>query len=251
MIDHTKVKLGKAPARLDERTLFLSSYLVKDELPPIPDTCDWGKSVDKWGLYRNDEIGDCAIVGPANQIHLTHDNAGRPWTPPESEVIKAYSALTKYDPQTGKNDTGCVMLDVMNYWRYVGIAGNKIQAYVGVNPRNIKQVRTALYLFGGLIAGCGLPLSAQNQEVWDVVDPYLKGDSMPYSWGGHCVLIPSYDPWRCVTWGELQSFTPAWLATYCDELFAVVAKGWIKDSGKSPSGFDYQTLMADLQKVTR
>ena len=243
-------KLGKLPPKIDKRTLKLSRYLVPAELPEIPESWDWGKAVPNWPMYANDRIGDCAIAGPAHQIQIFHFNANRPWTPPESAVIRAYAEVSGYDPKTGKGDSGCVMLDVMNYWRKTGIADNNISAYVSVNPKNLKQVRTALYLFGGLVAGFGLPNTAQEQEVWDVTDPSLRGQAAPYSWGGHCVLFSAYNPWQAITWGYSQPFTPAFMATYCDELFAVAAKGWIRDDGTAPSGLNWVKLKEDLAKVT-
>lgn len=248
MIDHTQVKLGKHPPRHDVRTLKLSSYLMPGELPPVPDSQDWGKAVPQWPMYGNDRIGDCGLAGPGHAIQVFHFNAGRPWTPPEADIIKAYSDVSGYDPKTGKNDNGVNLLDVMNYWRKVGIAQNFIGAFVKVNPGDIREVKTALYLFGGLIAGIALPLTAKNQEVWDVVG--MGGNATPNSWGGHCVLFSKYAPWGAVTWGYVQPFTEAFMTHYCDELYAVAAKGWVMDTGKAPSGVAWRDLLADLQRVT-
>ena len=112
----------------------------------------------------------------------------------------------------------------------------------------------ATWLFGTLYMGLALPLSAQADigKVWnDLSDE-------PGTWGGHCTVSCGYSNlagFGCapvldaVTWGTTQRMTPAWLAKYCDELYAPLTAKWIEANGDAPSGFDLAQLTADLALV--
>jgi hypothetical protein len=56
----------------------------------------------------------------------------------------------------------------------------------------IPDIATAIWLFGGAYIGVELPISAQNQDVWDV--PANPGpNDEPGSWGGHAVYVVGYE----------------------------------------------------------
>jgi hypothetical protein len=63
--------------------------------------------------------------------------------------------------------------------------------------------------------------------------------------------IPYPGTLTCITWGQLKKMTWAWFENYCSEAYALVSKDWIKARGVSPSGFDLETLEADLKLVTQ
>jgi hypothetical protein len=251
MIDYSKVKLGKRSPIFKKTDLKLAKYVVSELLPEPPVSCEWGKPVKKFGMMLNDEIGDCTVAGAGHRIQLTHYNTGRPFDPPDSEILRIYKEISGYNgnPET---DNGAYLADMLSYWRKNGVAKNYISAYMRVNKYNSKIVKFSIWAFCGLYIGLALPNTCQDQKVWDVVDVNLQGDSIPGSWGGHCVVISGYNNnlYDVVTWGTTIKMTERFLFTYCDEAWACLAKGWIADSGKSPSGFDFKSLMTDLQKVT-
>lgn len=115
--------------------------------------------IQEWTAYASDEV-----------------------VPTDDEIIKAYSAITGYDPLTGVNDNGAVEIDVLNHWRRTGIAGRTIRAYVAVEPGNHDHVKDAVELFGNCYIGVGLPISAQRQRVWSVPPGGPVGDGEPWSW---------------------------------------------------------------------
>ena len=150
----------------------------------------------------------------------------------------------------------------------------------------IPDIATAIWLFGGAYIGVELPITAQNQDVWDVPANLTPNDE-PGSWGGHAIYLVGYDfqnsglgtrgsgpgttnsasrisnsgsqspapstqppTLTCITWGQTKKMTWAWFQKYCSEAYALVSKDWLKASGVAPSGFDLATLESDLKAVT-
>jgi hypothetical protein len=244
-------KLGKLAPRPDRRTLKLAWYL-HPQLPKPPAAVNYGAQVSDWGMYKNDQIGDCAIASPAHMIMAWTSSAAGLFVPPEPDVLAAYSAVSGYDPVTGANDDGCVMLDVLKYWASAGIAGRRIAGFTSANIRSPSEIKTALWLFGGLDVGLQLPLSAQDQDLWEIppaIDS-LAGDAAPGSWGGHAVCVVGYDVQglTVVTWGAPKRMTWPFFFAYCDEAYLALSDDFLID-GKSPAGFDLVTLQRDLQAV--
>jgi hypothetical protein len=239
--------LGKLPPQYDPRTLQLAKY-VTHELPAAPAKQIWSAKVKSWPMYMNDKIGNCAIAGPAHMVQGWSANAKKLVTIPDEAVLKGYQDVGGYQPGKPATDGGCIMLNVMKYWAKTGIGGHKIGAYASVSPRSTLYVQDAIYLFGGLNTGFALPVTAQNQSVWDVVPGAAKNqDAQPGSWGGHCVNIIDYDArsLTCVTWGALKKITWAFFKLYCDEAYAIISQDFLS-GGKAPNGFDVASLQTDL-----
>ena len=246
-------KLGKLPYVHDPRTFHLSTYLPV--LPKTPPTGDWGKAVkalsEPWGMDLNDEIGDCGVAGISHAQKLWIANSvGKRFQYTDADIIKTYSALSEYDPKTGANDNGIALISGLKYWQKIGFNGHKIDAYVKVDATNQARVNAALYLFGCLYAGIGLPITAQEQvgKIWTVTDTSLRGDAAPYAWGGHCVLLTAWgDKYKCITWGEEQFLDDQFLGTYADELWVPLSLDFFTKDHLTPVGLKYSQLLADLK----
>jgi hypothetical protein len=240
------MKLGKHAPKNDPRTLRLAHYLLPS-LPAAPLSSDWGTKIERWGMMRNDAVGDCTCATAGHMIETWSSVAGSLRIITDAEVIKAYSAVSGYDPATGANDNGAVEVDVLNYWRKTGIGGHKIGAYAAVNPKNPDHVKAGCWLFGGLYLGLALPLSAQSQDVWDVA----RRNGRAGSWGGHAVNVVAYDKnaLTCVTWGARKQMTWRFFEKYCDEAYALISSDWVNGKKKAPSGFDLAALQADLNAL--
>ena len=170
---------------------------------------------------------------------------------PDSDIVKAYTAVSGYNPETGYNDNGAACLDVLNYWRKNGVAGHNIYAFAAINHINMQHVKTAIYLFGGIYIGLNLPLSAKKQEIWDVIPTGTQsGLGVPSSWGGHCVCSIGYDDKYIyfVSWGQIKKATWLFFVAYCNEAYAVIGEDFA--GSKTPSGFDFKTLQAHLKELT-
>jgi hypothetical protein len=252
-VDHSSMRLGKREARRDPRTLKLGSFLSTAPALVPHKRIDWSLGVNSWPMYLNDQIGNCAIAGPAHMIQAWTNNKGSEIVLPDSDVIHAYSEVSGYVPGDDSTDNGCVMLDVLNYWRRTGIGGHKIEAYayVYVNPLNRAHVSLAIDLLGGAVLGVRLPLTAQTQEIWSLLNNG-GGAAKPGSWGGHCVVAVNYGPAGVVvvTWGRLLTLTWEFLELYCDEIFAVFSPDWASDGSDAPNHVNAVALREALQAAT-
>lgn len=234
------LKLGRQEPRPDIRTLRLASYLDLAALPPIPALMK-PPGVKNWPMYGNDRYGDCTVAAAGHMIQGWTKAVGHQRTPATTTIERAYWS-------TGDGaDTGRVELDVLNYWRNHGIGKDKITAFVQVDPLNLDHVKAAIYLFGGVYTGIGLPLSAQGHSSWDLVGLPV-GRNAPWSWGGHAVPYVGYDAAgvTLVTWGGLLNATWRFHTAYTDEVWAIISPDFMNVAGSSPAGFNLAALQADL-----
>lgn len=250
--DHSGMKLGKADPFHDPRTLMLANYIIPEALPPVPAKFTYAKEIGakSWGMMMNDKIGDCTCAAAGHLIMEWTDDNGALFTPTDDQIVAAYSAITGYDPATGKNDNGAVETDVLNYWRKTGVAGHTIMAYAALEPQNHNHIMQSVYLFGGCYIGMALPLSAQTQTVWSVPPGGAKGKGAPGSWGGHAVPVIGYDSHglTIITWGAIKKMTWSFWNAYCDESYAIISTDFAGDK-PAPNGFDIAALEADLKLV--
>jgi hypothetical protein len=251
------MKLGRKAIKTDSRTLRLASYLTPT-LPPPPTACDWTRGRTDWGMMLNgpdpaepaypEGLGDCTIAGCAHAVQVWSANTTGEVTVPDSSILHYYEKWDGYKPQEPDTDQGGIELDVLNDWKKHKFANNALLAFADANAKNLTEIRQSIALFGGVYIGLSLPLTAQHQAVWDLVSP--TGDGEPNSWGGHCVFVPKYDEngFTCVTWGGLKTMTAAFWNAYCDEAHTLLGADWLTAKG-SPSGFDQEQLLADLQAI--
>ncbi len=175
-------KLGRLPARPQQRArlLRLSKYLNAAALPAPPTHTDWRAAVAAWGMLGNDTVGDCTeactghallawsangkvpLVVPDESGNLTITNPEQQLTP---LMLSAYSRVSGYNgsPST---DRGAAIIDVLDDWRANGVAGNKLGAYLSVEPTDHASVIESLFLFGGASCGVNLPIAWQDAAVW-------------------------------------------------------------------------------------
>lgn len=248
MADHSLMKLGKGPVKRDERTLSLRHYFPKLPTPPTEYDCATG--VLDWPMYLNDQIGDCTCAAAGHMIEVwTAIVEGHPTAVPNSEILSAYEALSGYDPSTGANDNGAVELDVLNAWRKGQIFSDyPLEAFVSVDTNRVDLVKIGTWLFAGAYIGIALPITAQSQEVWDVV-PDAGPDGEPGSWGGHAVPVFGYNDKGVIlcTWGQLKSATWAFWHAYVDEAYVAIPVEYDKLGTKpAANGFSEAQLLKDL-----
>lgn len=250
MTDHSNMKLGRKAVISDSRTLKVSTYMGAT-LPAAPADIHWAEGQAQWGMMLNDTLGDCTIAGVGHAIELWSHAIGKEVTIPDSDVLAMYEKWDGYKPSDPSTDQGGIELNVLNQWKNEGFFGHKLDAFATVNIHNVPEARSSLYLFGGLYLGIALPLSAQNQEVWDVVQDDGTGNTEPGSWGGHCVFGSGYDQtgFYCITWGAIKKMTTAFWLKYVDEAYALLGQDFINAKGVDPQGFNLDQLKADLTLI--
>ena len=248
MADHSHMKLGRKTIKTDSRTLVLGDYLTPS-LPPPPPARDWTKATIDWGMMLNDSLSDCTIAGVGHAVQVWSGNLGNMVSVDDCTIDNYYARWCGYTPGNPDSDTGGTELDVLNAWQKEGFAGYVLQAFADPRFTSLIEIRQSIALFGGVYIGLDLPITAQKQDVWDVV-PNGGANARKGSWGGHCVFVPKYDEnsFTCITWGHLKNMTLAFWKKYCDEAHTLIGQDWLSAKG-SPSGFDFAQLQADLSAV--
>ena len=217
-------KLGCKPARIDPRTLKMSRLA----LPKPPTRQIWCSAISDWGMMGNDQLGDCVFAAMGHAIQVWSRATGKELTLSDAAIVGAYSKWAGYVPWDPSTDNGAVELDMLNLWRQQDLGGEKLIGYADPSPANTLHVEQAVWLFGGLMIGLNLPITAQDQDTWDVV-PGNSTDADPGSWGGHAVHVIGYDNrvLTFVTWGALKQMTWAFWQQYCSESHALLSARWL------------------------
>jgi hypothetical protein len=226
------------------RCVQASDILNLSTIPSLPAAWDWSQKdgVDLvYPMFGNNYAGDCVFASACGQLETWSGQTGVEETIHDSEAIDAYSRFTGYNPITGENDNGAVMLDVAKRWaRGEKIAGHGLKAFVSIDPTRLDLVEATCNLFGGVWTGWDLPVAWQNADIWDAV-------SGGEPWGGHAMHVPAMSPGMnvAITWTIRKPITPAALVTRCRECYGLISDGmWNTLTGdRCPSGVDVQKLI--------
>ena len=259
-------KLGKTPARpwqapgnkfrfetyLDHRAFFRGAHAAA--LPSVPPVFGHQALIGArdWGLFGNDQYGDCVWAGAAHETMMLAKEAGDTVVFNDAAVLSDYSAVTGFKISDPSTDQGTDIQVAAAYRRKTGITDTSgrrhtIAAFLALEPGNLTHLYQATYLFGAVGIGMQLPQSALDQfdhgQPWNVVQGSPNG-------GGHYVplLGRTAAGLAVVSWGDTQFMSEAFLMTYCDEAVAYVSQECLV-SQKSPEGFDYAALLADLKEL--
>lgn len=251
---HEGMKLGKGPAKHDSRTLLFARYsaaLAPAPLALAPNAYGLSAKLTALGMMMNDSLGDCTAASMGHTIQTWTAIAGSQVVIPDDDVLGFYEASCGYNPSDPSTDQGGIILDVLNYWRKNPVAGHALDAYADIDLENVEELKQAVYYFGVAYCGVLLPLSAQNQDVWDVPAYGLHFGGVPNSWGGHCVPIVDYNTIGpvCITWGQLKQMTWKFYSAYFDEAKVLFGADWCATGGKCPTGFDYASLQSDVTRI--
>lgn len=253
------VRFGRNRPVARSPRLSLKNYLMK-ALPSPPPACNYQRKARETlqKIYGNDVLGDCVIAGMAHTVGVLTGNAGDQFYYDPGEIVAMYSAIGGYIPGNGATDNGCDEVTALNYWREKGAPSgvHNIAGYLAVDPANIEEYRTALWLFENLFFGLELPdeyvnpFPSASGFVWSVA-----GEPDPNN--GHCIVGMGYDSTGVAisTWGMTGLMSDAAVAKYCaasagGALYTVLSQDAIaKATLKAPNGFDFSQLTADFQAI--
>ncbi|CAN5174242.1 hypothetical protein BH20BAC1_BH20BAC1_25260 [soil metagenome] len=253
-----KVKSGRLPYLHDSRTLKLKNYLSREDLAKIPSSYNWGKKIepDKWGHLGNLKINNCTCAAAAHLIMNWTANIGKIKRPTMKSVIQSYAELTGYNPKTDGIGNPIEAIKALKFWRKKGIAGHKIIAFAKLDFKDEKQLKQAIYLYGGCYIGMNLPESAEQQyydsKKWTVPRSGLTGAGTPGSWMGHAMIITGYNKndLRAITWGKEMIMTIAFWKAYVDESYTIFSGDFIKDD-KTPTNISEEILMREIMELKK
>ena len=244
--------MGKLPKKHSPKTLDFNKYLLPG-IPPAPMKTYWEYKIpdDAWNMFKNDSIGDCTCAAIAHMLMLTTVHTGKIVIPTEQDVLDAYTAVSGYDQQTGANDNGAVIVDVLNYWQTHGIAGHKILGWAEIDQTDLEKMKQGIYIFGGVDLGANMPQSSMDQ--FESHKPWRVADSATDIIGGHSFPVFGYGRAgeTCVTWAERQQINWAWHTKYVDEAYVVITNDWINEaSGLAPNALNLDQLQTDIKAIT-
>ena len=182
---------------------------------PFPVSADWSVGAGEFGPMGNLDIGDCTAAACGHAVQV--------WTrgakiPSDADVIALYSAA---------------------------LGSDKIDAYAAIDATDLDNIKRAVALLGCADIGLEMPMSAQTQSAWDVVD------NDGGAWGGHSVLIVGYDTdgVTVISWGRLIHASWDFLARYMDEAFGLVSRDWLTATGVTPSQLDFDQMVKDMATI--
>lgn len=222
--------MGAAPANLPAQVDYLNAAAME--------------SIKRY--FLNDSLGCCVISDLAHRIGVHSANeSGAAVIPTDAEVNKVYRYFSP-------RDTGCVISQVLNYYRDTGLQlggkVRKIDGYVSVDWRNPDLLKAAILLFGNVQIGFALPqewYKSADKSAWDVTSTRIVGghDVGGFAYDEDGVTIATWAGTRKFLWKALGS------TRYVSECYSVVAPEWYEKDGVSATGLDVAALKADLARL--
>jgi len=246
-------------------SLRLKNYLLRS-LPAPPASVDYSAAAMPAlkKVYMNDSVGDCVIAAQAHLVGVFTGNAGSaPIEFTDGQIVNLYSMIGGYVPGDPSTDNGCDMQTSLAFQHSHGFmphhalpAKHRISGWVSVDPNNIEEMKTALWLFENLDIGLELPddwispFPSASGFVWDVA-------GSPDPDNGHNVCGFGFDSIgvQIGTWGLKGTMTWETFPRYLSpseggELYTLLSPDSVdKATKKAPNGFNWIQLTADLQAL--
>lgn len=236
--------LGKLPATRLAGVGTLGLYST-GKLPAPPPSVAVPGDVSLYPMDGNDEWGDCTIAGVAHLLAAwdTLVDSTKIPVPTSAKVVALYEKLTgsKTAPGPGLNEA-----TLLSQWRSKGLFGNKIDAYVPVDYKNIVELQQAIAFYGAAYLGIACPESAQQQFQENQPWTYVPGSPVE---GGHCIVALGYTQTAvlCATWGGIAEVTYPFLSHFLDEAYAIISEEYV-EAKKTPM-LDLAVLQQDLDNL--
>jgi len=250
----TVYKTGKLPAQPIATAIRFGDIFTNLPVPPLVFGHEALMGDQPWNMLGNDEFSNCVWAAAAHDMYLWSLIGGRPRIHITTlDTLLDYGAVTGFRTDDPSTDKGTLMSAAVEYYRTVGIRDSsgerhQISSYVALNPGDLDQLATAVYLFGAIDIGISIS-SAQSQQFEQGV-PWHSTIN-PFT-GGHCVPIVgrnSAGNFLCITWGRLHAITPEFIQKNMDEGYAYLSDNIIGLSGLSPENFNQAQLKKMLSQL--
>jgi hypothetical protein len=264
------LKKGALPRPHDVRLPRLENYLdaaVLAALPAASGTIDRESKVSSWPMYDNDTVGDCTCAGMGHAVaqwtaFAGSVTGGAMFT--DTEIIKMYSAVSGYNPQTGANDNGASLYQVCNYMMTTGLTDtngklHKIAGYADIASfNNLGYLKQVLNAFGTVYLGVSVGQAEEDDfsegKPWALDE---NGQQVGPDGIDHCVVMSLSafavsgvaDDETIITWGAEQKINVAWAWTSIGEAIAIFSDDWLEANGDSPIGQAAIAIIAELKSI--
>jgi hypothetical protein len=257
-------KLGKAKVKGSTKLLSLAPFLKEGEVKIPPKFNFWEKRKPfPEESFGNTRYGSCTKSSQAlAAMRVERIEQRRTIDFDDQEIIDNYLAMTSR--LYGGGDTGAFELDALSEWRKPDLSfrdkkgrPHTIDAYVALNPRNLEELKKAIFVSGahGIKVCFNLPAAWSNTLFWDIPEGALPIEQFePGSWGGHSMFSPAYDEEGLIlphTW-NLPDGKITWrgVAQYCDEAYLIIdsVNAWKKR--KAASAINFKALVSAVNEVS-
>ena len=236
------MKFGKLAKKTSYKTIKFKKYVLDGFAAPPPAFSTLDRVYKNLGISDptvlfpmdgNDSLGDCSFASACHASTTWNGMVGVKHIPTDCD--KEYLAFT------GGQDNGCALLDVLNHWHNVGIAGSKILGFAEIDSKNHDHVKLAIKEFGLVYSGFQVPDNCMDQ--FNAGQAWTGGTLLNE---GHAVSEPEYDENGLTnfTWGTTQKGTWGWWDECVDECYCVIPRVALLNAFQ---GIDYATMVNDLK----
>ncbi len=245
---------GRLPRTFDSRIPHLSALSMSAKAPaPIPVSHDWaaGMPADLL-MLMNDSLGDCTCAAVLHALQVWTHTTATMQVVTDTEALWMYENWAGYVPGDPSTDQGANEQTILTDWLKNGVLltggkKNHISAFIEVDPRNLNDVRRAIYESGLVYIGFEVPQSLENNDppLWEIV----PGQEQIV--GGHAIVLTGYDAttFSLISWGQKFKMTTSFFSKFTDEVYALVDHNWATATGKTPLGISLQTLIDQMKAL--
>jgi hypothetical protein len=249
-----KFKTGRRAPVHTLRTMrsALALFRALDPLGSPPVKCtDYVSAVLKqspagWGMYLNDQLGDCVVADSCHQVMLHTANAGTIVIPTDQDALTMYEAVGGYVPGNPSTDQGCDETAACQYLQTTGLCGQKSAGSASVDPTNLDHIRWTVQIFGA--CRLGILVDSNMEQLFSSKQPWVTPAGADGE--GHDVPVIDYDAEYAYvdTWGGVQPVSWSLMANsaFLEEAHAEVWPDFVSAGGTAPNGFNLAAMLADL-----
>ena len=247
---------AKAPPKLGLRPEPVGKIKVKAEwknkVPPASPAVVDHHAGWKFNMGANNRFGTCGPTSGANHWQMTQKFLfGKDTFVSESDIFDVYrrSGNPRFDPNTGADDNGVVMSDLMAAMKAKAFDGDRCLGYAALEDKSDASVQAAIYEFGGVLLAVNLQTAQQSQTERGFWDYQRSGQ-----WGGHAILSGKYDRntgrVSVVTWQKEVYTTPNFRRYQLNEVWLPVWESAVKSGKWFRSDIDTAQLSKDWEAIT-
>jgi hypothetical protein len=206
-----------------------------------------------FGMFGNDQFGDCYWASAANEVLAEAYQAGRAPQFDTESVLSSYAAYLGVEPtQLRQHDQGTDARKGAKWRAQYGVNdtnghGHKIGAYAFITVPDPALIKSAVRDFEGVTVCVNLPESAERDlNVWD----YVAGSPIL---GGHAIagVGVEYEDLVVISWGHKIPVTDAFIEKYLQCVVCYISGSTLNDEGKTVRGLDKPGLRRALDNIQR